>query len=74
MQLNPKILDALTACGATDVEMASITAYYADQMVNAQATVDQIKANIESLQKQLGEETARAELIQTAISKFVVNA
>lgn len=72
MQLNKTLIDALSALGASDVEMASITAYYADQLTNAQATVDQIKANIESLQKQLGEETERAGRIVAAIGKFVV--
>jgi hypothetical protein len=73
MKLDQKLIDALTACGATAIEMASITAYYADQLVAANATVDQIKANIESLQKQLEEETARAERIRDAIGKFVVS-
>jgi hypothetical protein len=72
MKLNQTLQDALTACGATDIEMVSITSYYADQLVNAQATVDQIKANIESLETQLQEATARAALISAAIGKFVV--
>ena len=72
MKLNQTLSNALISCGATDIEMSSITSYYADQLVNAQATVDQIKANIESLQTQLEEATARAALIGAAIGKFVV--
>lgn len=71
MKLNQTLLDALTACGATDAEMGSITAYYADQLTAAHASVEQIKANIESLQTQLSEETARAARIADAIGKFV---
>ncbi|CAN7598552.1 hypothetical protein LJR234_004628 [Mesorhizobium amorphae] len=72
MQLNKTILDALASCGATEAEMASITAYYADQLTAAEASVAQIRANIDSLQMQLGEESARADVIRIAIAKFVV--
>ena len=72
MKLNQTLLNALTTCGATDVEMASITSYYADQLMAANATVDQLKANIESLQTQLAEAEARKDLIAAAIGKFVV--
>ena len=72
MKLNQTLIDALTICGATDTEMVSITSYYEDQLTAANATVDQLKANIESLQTQLQEATARAVLISAAIGKFVV--
>jgi hypothetical protein len=72
MKLNQTLLDALTACGASDVEMASITSYYADQLTAAKATVDQLKVNIESLQTQLAEAETRAGIISAAIGKFVV--
>lgn len=72
MQLNPKLLDVLASLGANEAEMASITEYYLSQFAAAQASVDQIKANIESLQKQLEEETARATRIIDGIGKFVV--
>lgn len=73
MKLDQKLIDALTACGATEIEMASITAYYADQLIAANATVDQLKANIESLQTQLAEAEQRAAIISAAIGKFVIS-
>lgn len=71
MQLNAKILDVLTGLGANETEIESITDYYASQLVTADASVAQIQANIDSLQKQLGEETERAKRIREAIGKFV---
>ncbi len=73
MQLKPEILDVLAKLGATDPELASLTSYFADQLTAAESAVAQIHANIESLQKQLGEETARAERIRAGIGKFVAS-
>ncbi|TPM92738.1 hypothetical protein [Mesorhizobium sp. B2-1-3A] len=72
MQLNQQIIDVLTTLGATETEMASITAFYADQLIAAQAAVDQLEANITSLQTQLAEAQERAGTITAAIGKFVV--
>lgn len=72
MKLNQTLIDALVSCGATETEMASITAYYADQLTVAQANVAQIEANIESLQTQLAEAKAHAQAIEVAIGKYVV--
>jgi hypothetical protein len=71
MQLKPEILSVLSALGATEPELASLTSYFADQLTAAEASVAQIQANIESLQTQLGEQQARASAISAAIGKFV---
>jgi methyl-accepting chemotaxis protein len=72
MQLNPKILAVLTELGAEENEISSLTDYFAAQLVMAVSSADQLTANIESLQKQLVEETERANRIRKGIGKFVV--
>lgn len=72
MQLKPEILSVLNTLGATDIELASLTSYFADQLIAAQATVTQLQANAASIQTQIGEAQAHADAIQAAIAKFVV--
>ena len=72
MQLNPQILEVLNALGADENELASLTEYFAAQLVAAEASVAQIDANIESLQRQREEEAARTERLRAGIAKFVV--
>lgn len=71
MELKPELLAVLTALGANDSEVASLKEYYTSQLAAADTSVATLQTNIASLQKQLGEESARAERIKAGVAKFV---
>lgn len=71
MKLKPEIVSVLEGLGADPIEIENLVAYFVAKFAESQGSVEAITNNIASLQKQLEEETARAERVRAGIMKFV---
>lgn len=71
MRLKQDILDVLEKHGVEQAQIDQLVGFFTDKASEAEGRVASLIENIASLQKQLEEETARAEGTRDGILKFV---
>lgn len=72
MKLKPDIIEVLSRHGVEQAQIDQLIDFFTSKAAEADGSVAALTANIESLQKQLQEETARAARTRDGIAKFVV--